>query len=239
MRRSTAVTIIALVYISATLSGRSFMTYQRRQVPDPCAVPRLAQELLRIAGQPGGIEYLAQAGLCQRNVTTPAIVHQTLRLPEALNDLVLIDPRYSWKVYDGVYVVRPVDQLENPNHYLNQRAPLYEMSDQDVSEVSTGLASYLSGITIDARDRTRVNMTPQMSRRISFRLEQATILEILNTIVRQHGALAWDISYCKPQYSYAFATIWLRTFDHGGEGHHTAVRSDDGTSKEWCDLKRP
>ena len=77
--------------------------------------------------------------------------------------------------------------------------------------------------------RPLVAWNDRKHRRFSVDLGATSVLEALNAIVRAHGELVWEITYCRPQALYEHATIWLSTFDASRMGAHVAVlRSPDG-----------
>jgi hypothetical protein len=150
----------------------------------------------------------------------------------ALDRLVAFDPRYRWEFQDGVIVLRPADAWDNADDFLETRLPSFAVERATYMGAVTALVTPFAGMRITGEPGP--NPTEQELRRLSVSLRETTVLGALNAIVRQHGALTWEVNYCKPSARYEFAWFSFRTFDNGGGGVHTAVIDEKGTMRERC-----
>ena len=112
------------------------------------------------------------------------------RLREVLDAISKADPRYEWREDDNVIVIRPVEAWSDLTSALH--ANLRGMS----------LDSATAGDALDVLARMVGVEPPSIgfdSRRFSMQARDgATWLEVLNAIVRAHGALTWIIEPSNP-----------------------------------------
>lgn len=204
---------------------------------DPCSLPQAARNLFVSRQQPAGIEYLPAGLACRRSATEWTLLGhlQTLPTPDALTELVGRDPHYKWTVRDGVYVVRPVESWNDASHFLHKRVPSFEAEQNNLGGVLNAVATALAGFRVSGLETPRSGPpSPELLRRFSVHVRDGSMLDVLNTAVREHGALLWEVTYCKPQSGYEFATLSLRTFDQRGESVHTGWVDDTGRWREGC-----
>jgi hypothetical protein len=60
--------------------------------------------------------------------------------------------------------------------------------------------------------------TPLAQKRFSVSRPSVSAVAALDAVVREHGAMWWEVRYCKPEASRRYATVNLWTFDKGGVG---------------------
>lgn len=58
--------------------------------------------------------------------------------------------------------------------------------------------------------------TPQETVQFSVPAHTLSVLQALDVVVRRHGAMRWEVRYCRAELSRRFASIALYTFDNGG-----------------------
>jgi hypothetical protein len=205
-------------------------------LPDPCGVPQGARVLLGIAGQVGGVEYLPSALLCKDSAhkAIQSISLNGHRVADTLDRLVAFDPRYRWAAQDGVVVMRPVEAWDASDHFFNKRVPMFSLNDMTLLGATHAFATILAGFPITGDLTSEEHRTNQGLRRFSLSLTDTTPLTALNAIARQHGAAVWEVTYCKPEARYKFATISFRTFDGDAIGAHTATLDANGKMQEDC-----
>jgi hypothetical protein len=137
---------------------------------------------------------------------------------EALDRLAVFDPRYSWVISDGVFVIRPIEAWGDEEHFLNQPIGEFVVEDEDAFFALDRLAQQVvpwpqrgSGLVRDMARRTDQSTWP-----LAIELTAASGTLALDAIVRTHGKLAWSVRYCKPEARPEYATIGVRTYDTAG-----------------------
>ena len=193
---------------------------------DPCLVPQQVKTLLLFAHRVGGIEYLPDALLCRHLATRPKMppVTRATSFEETLDRVVRSDRRYEWRAVNGVITVRPSAAWTDDRDFLNREVPGFIISDQNPGGALNVLATKLAGFPVTGMEQFRDSSpTRDMLHPFSVSLHRTTTLGVLTAIVEAHGALVWEVNYCKAYVRYEFATIALRAFDHGGMSVHTAT----------------
>jgi hypothetical protein len=224
------VTAVLLSTVMLTVAG----VRAQPPLPDPCAVPQRVKNILTDIRAVGGIEYLPSAGLCRYSTysATASFDFRGGGVRAALDRLVAFDPRYRWEYQSGVIVLRPADAWANPDDFLETQLPSFAIEETTFMAAISALATPLAGFKLSGD--VGPNPTEQEARRFSLSLKDTTVLAVLNAIVRRHGALTWEVNYCKPSARYEYAHFAFRTFDGHGGGIHTAVLDRNGAMREAC-----
>jgi hypothetical protein len=138
--------------------------------------------------------------------TRVLLTGQTVR--SALDTLVKLDSRYRWEELNGVVVIRPVAAWNDPNDPLNQSVETVSWDN-----MSPGSAGRSVGVLMHKPAPASVPF-PSPERTFSVHVASATVLDVLNQIVRSHGELSWTVSFKNdlnaPRHSLA---ISLKDFD--------------------------
>jgi hypothetical protein len=203
-------------------------------LPDPCAVPQRVKNILMDMRAVGGIEYLPAASLCRYSAysATAFFDFRGGGVRAALDRLVAFDPRYRWEYQSGVIILRPADAWGNPDDFLEARLPAFAVEETTFMAALYALATPLAGFQLSGD--VGPNPTEQEARRFSLSLKDTTVVAALNAIVRRHGALTWEVNYCKPSARYGYAHFSFRTFDSRGGGIHTAILDEHGKMRDAC-----
>lgn len=200
----------------------------------PCEVPSLTTYLTRHANVPAGVEMIP--GSCGWESPRPPIVDrvhlQGMTLEEAMDRMVEIDPRYYWVENQGVIVIRPVEAWADTKHFLHTVIEKFELKDANV------------GAALDAVLRTfqpnRGNLSSQHffgATEITVATGPIAVVEALEAVVREHGAMSWQVRYCLPERVPDVAMVEFRTHDDRGIGARAVnLRAPDG---KWIDRCRP
>lgn len=162
----------------------------------PSSVRMGFQNLLLVSGFPGGV---AAPGNCDdKQERTVRLKGKTLH--EALETLVHADDRYRWRVDGGVVNLLPVNTLPA---LLGTRVSSYDS--RDAADIATA-GAYLMGLPEVRQAAARLGLAkngsgtglyaiprgaPPPRRSLGVRLQEATVLEILNAIVRKNGHGVW------------------------------------------------
>jgi hypothetical protein len=192
-------------------------------------VPGVAARVAQLVAIPAGIEQVAEScGNPRRPASDPESVTLTgLSAREALNKIVGLDPRYHWVEGDGVVVVRPLGAWADRSHFLHRVAPSFHLDAPNYAAALNAVQSGLLNAPLVRDAESLGRRTPQGSVPISIQLNTAvSVFDVLNTIIRQHGAMRWRVTYCAGQARHEFATMWLETYDGSGLGSHPAVLKD-------------
>lgn len=202
-----------------------------------CTTAWLALDLARTAAAPIGVEFVpgpcSQPGVQPRTLSEP-VSFLGLTAGEALNRLVEIDPRYSWKDTGGVLVMRPNAAWADGRHFLHRKLATFEMVDENFGGALTRAADAIWQFR-GPDHGSRSTRTAQGDRRFTVRLGQVQIVDTLNAVVREHGALQWRITYCQPSANEKFAMLHFRTFDEDGLATAAGfVRDAAGKSQDLC-----
>jgi hypothetical protein len=182
----------------------------------PCEAADVVGFIARVTGVPAGIEFVP--GDCgyrhfARSATRQSL--QGLSVREALDQIVQWDPRYEWKFLEGVVSFRPVAATNRPDHFLHTTTGNLELVDDDVAGALAAITAML-GAKHSARPPAR---TALAEKRFSVSLTSVSAVAALDAVVRAHGAMWWEVRYCRPEVSRRYATVNLWTFDKGGVGY--------------------
>ena len=139
------------------------------------------------------------------------VTASTLRA--ALDGFVAMDPRYRWKDTGGAFVVRTVTAWEDPDNALNQRVRDIHWQRLDVLSAFTRIGHLL--FPADPREYfSGIRRQNGGNRTLDVDLADGTILDVLNTAVRDDGELGWWVSYGGPSERQRFSL----TLGHYGNG---------------------
>ncbi len=201
-----------------------------------CAVASIVRFIARDVNIPAGIEYLPEeCGWDRPHTYDPAIQPVLLRtqtVEQAMNQLVTADPRYRWAMSDGVLVMRPVTAWADREHFLNQSAGLFGFDEQnmhgalDYLKLAFGQRSH-AGALIPGR-------TAQGDQKFTVKPQTTSLIGALDAVVRAHGAMQWEISYCRPEVRVVNAKLWLWTTDDSGIGAPFYAIDGAGRSVSGC-----
>jgi hypothetical protein len=103
---------------------------------------------------------------------------------QAFDQLTLLDPRYRWQEMDGVAVFRPLGSWNDPEDLLNRR-----IDPVDWTQVSARTA--LDALTDLLQSRPAHNALVPSGHTFEVHFPGGRVIDLLNTIVRTHGALRW------------------------------------------------
>ena len=100
-----------------------------------------------------------------------------------LDALVTIDPRYEWRLLDGVVVFRPLAAWDDPANPLAVRADATRLLDEPIGKLA-GSVERVLGARSPSQD------FPD-NRLIWLDLAPGTALDLLCALARAHGDLVW------------------------------------------------
>ena len=109
-----------------------------------------------------------------------------------------VDPRYEWREIDGVIVVRPRIAWTDPNHFLHRSVSSFTVRNKHLGPTLEAVIDALGPFPWRAGERFGTFTTRQADRVISVNLGTTSIIEMLNAVVRTHGAMSWSVWYCRP-----------------------------------------
>lgn len=144
-----------------------------------------------------------------------------LTVGQALDHLVAVDPRYSWREEDGLLQIRPAAAWADADHYLRRPAGPIELARRPAIDFVKRLYER-SGLDVISAGGGVIGDPPSsgydLDRPVSLTLESASILETLNAVVKAHGKLGWLVHYAHGPATIRNSCIRLITFDgHFGE----------------------
>ena len=145
------------------------------------------RDLATAARVPMGLEKTADRPL----IFSEGFVATGAPLRLVLDALVAIDPRYEWRLLDGVVVLRPRtawDDLANP---LAVRADAVRLLDEPIGKLAS-LAERVLGVQQPSQD------FPD-SRLVWLDLPPGTALDLLCALARAHGDLVWAFEELEPE----------------------------------------
>jgi hypothetical protein len=215
-RISVASIIMALVSLGPGLSGQTpepgdpsdhILTILSRQPllpPDAEATANRIVTLAMMGGVPLGFEDAASG-------IEPASLPQIQAggsVRDALNSVVIADPRYTWRVVNGVIVVRPANAWADKKDALS--VPAGEVDWHDVTPVQA--LTYVGDLILRHSVIPVPDADPK-AKHFSIDLASGSILDVLNEVVRVHGGLAWTAIRAKGEQSSAPPSITLTWLD--------------------------
>ena len=137
-----------------------------------------------------------------------------LELGEALDIVTRANPRMRWSEADGMVLVR----LTNRDSFLDRRIRRYAVDNAAPrvalealirelapNRVTAGGVDGVAGTSPDVDAR----MEPRKGRNVTVALENPTVLEVLNRISRENGALSWNVRYDRAPADISTAIVTL------------------------------
>ena len=118
---------------------------------------------------------------------TALIVTNGLTLRQLLDALVDADPRYEWRLVDGVVVVRPVAAWADADHPLHRAVPSVVLNTVTFAGAVDGILKATGQYTRPYADKTE-------DTRFSLQFPGGSLLELLSGIVRAHGTFSWNLT---------------------------------------------
>ena len=186
--------------------------------PIPCTVTTMAFRIAQVVEEPVGIErWPEDCPLPPRSAEsiTDWLTLTGLNARDALDRLMELDRRYEWREMDGVIVVRPRIAWTDSSHFLHRTVSSFTVRNKHLGSTLEAVIDALGPFPWPAGERF-VSSTRQADRVISVNLGTTSIIEILNAVVRTHGAISWSVYYCRPEAIHENAWFRLLTFDLAG-----------------------
>jgi hypothetical protein len=113
----------------------------------------------------------------------------------------------------------------------------FTVKDDDVEGALAVVVTALRSGQVPA-NQVSTEHTPHADHRFSVTLGATSIYEALNAIVKAHGELVWQVSYCQPPTVLEHASIGfllLQGTGSGGYSHRVIFsRRPDGTTYDPC-----
>ena len=231
---------VALVLIdgSAAVVGQSSAKFQPGQ-SDACAVQGLVQSLARTRHVPLGFQLLPRceaggelAGLPgkfvhDRSVRTGDMSSARPEFSDStpLKDVLsaLLPAEYSWRLMDGIAVVRPVAAWSDGDDPLNQTIDELRMEDVSVGRAfESVLGKPCNPCSGDGRTF--------WGRPVSLSVPAGPLLAALNALMKQSGAAGWDAIVYAPPDDTSDRTLIVGMRDRGrafGPGFSLSVKVKD------------
>jgi hypothetical protein len=146
------------------------------------------ERLGMLSGVPIGVEDCTEP-MPQVNTPATEFVLTGMKLGQALDQLVQLDPRYMWQEVSGVIVLRPVKAWNDVKNPLNRSVGSLNWDNVTLSYALDEVATVVTG------ERYHTVVSPMDDRQFNVRVTNATVLDLLNSIVRAHGELVWHVGY--------------------------------------------
>jgi hypothetical protein len=197
------------------------VSYRRPLVA--CELPDIALLIAGAVGVPAGVERVP--GPCQPPRRDPNDTGERERVflagttvGDAMKALLALDPQYRWVDADGVLLVRPIAAWADTEHFLHATLPSFAIANEHMAGAMDIWRSAVSGGRAHEDLRQRGMRTAEGSRLFEIPPTGAiSAIEALDAIVRAHGALSWDVAYCKSQIAPRYASLWLQTLEPNGD----------------------
>lgn len=219
-------TLIARVVPAQTLSERVIESNH----PVVVAIPLVGFPLsMAMAAQvPFGFEGTANSQSSSPTSQARKLDVNGMTVKEALDLLVAQDARYQWSEENGVIHVWPREPFADPDHALDHALTTFveSVSLHDVTLASALTASYKliqaarrkepSARLVDRSIPT--SSSAQAVRRFNVKVNTGTIRDVLDAIVRAHGAASWFVTYVDrdPSSRLDGPRLGFMTFDGSG-----------------------
>jgi hypothetical protein len=132
----------------------------------------------------------------------------------------------------------PGPRAYNKQHFLHRTLSSFAVDDQNLAGALDQIRAARDG---DVRHPSFAEIpmrTEQGLRTFSVALGTTTLFEAMNAVVREHGAMWWQVNYCQPQALAEFSQVYLYTFDGFGLGAIGFFRLADGTRRQTCGPSR-
>jgi len=142
-------------------------------------------QLARLVRAPMGIQMTASTKPRWRSQPVPLT---GLRLGDALDVMVRIDPRFEWRELDGVIVFRPVNAWRDSRDVLFTPTSPFRVDDVRTFEAMRAVV-FAAGRRLE----DLIGEFPD-TKRISIDLANRTLFDLFNAFVRAHGELVWEFT---------------------------------------------
>jgi hypothetical protein len=173
----------------------------------PAIADALAESLASIARTSGvliGFETKLDVGSRARKTRFGSSLRGK-KVSEALDDLMAIHKDYEWHSFNGVIHVRPQSAFADANHFLNQVIGPLELTDAlplhatfEVHRVFVPDCVVNHPIYTDQRDTFLEHEEPAMRQPLTLSFNGGTVLDLLDAVIKAHGALYWNVTYQVP-----------------------------------------
>jgi hypothetical protein len=173
----------------------------------PASIGAPAERIGRLGRVPIGIEDCPEPYQSVDNTQTQFVL-TGMQLREALDRFIELDPRYRWTADSGVIVFRPISAWNDAKNPLNRYIGSRSWEDVTLSDALDRAVAIVTGVPY------HTIASPLDDRRFNVKVTNATVIELLNGIVRAHGELVWHVGYRRVGEVGEFG-IGLATF----EGH--------------------
>lgn len=147
-------------------------------------------QLARLVRAPMGIQMTAST---KPRWSSQPVPLTGLRLSDALDVMVRIDPRFEWREIDGVIVFRPVNAWRDSRDVLFAPTPPFRVDDVRTFEAMRAVV-FAAGRRLE----DLIGEFPD-TRRISIDLANGTLFDLFNAFVRAHGELVWEFTTADTQ----------------------------------------
>ena len=179
-----------------------------------CTIPALARRIAEDLKMPAGIEALPGPCVGPRRVRDRVSL-SGMTLAEAMDKAIGEDPRYWWTFTDGVLVVRPLEAWGEREHFLHRPLASFQIDDRNLDGITAAVRQAITG-GVPPSPVDRPMQTDEGNRKLSVDMVGTSIYEALNQVVRAHGSLIWQLSYCRAPARQESSDIMFRTFDGSG-----------------------
>jgi hypothetical protein len=133
--------------------------------------------------------------------------------------------------------MRPLSAWTDRDHFLNQSIGSFAFDEQNVNgalhylKLAIGQPSHADALLIPGR-------TAQADQKFTVKPVTTTFIGALDAVVRAHGAMQWEISYCAPETRRVNARLWLWTKDEAGTGSSFYEKDETGHYVSSCERSR-
>jgi hypothetical protein len=149
-----------------------------------CDLQDVVADFAKATGTLVGFEWTsscASSGTADPSLS--GLVLSGLTARAAVDRLVALDATYRWEDQDGVAVIRPVMAWTDSNDVLNLARTSFSVTNADLGATL--------GASMNVTVPANRSGNPTLTRRLSFSLPEATVVETLNTVIRTHGESGW------------------------------------------------
>jgi hypothetical protein len=124
---------------------------------------------------------------------------------QALDAVIALYPGYEWRSVNGVIHVRPQQAFTDFNHFLNQAIGPLELTDAlplhatfEVHRVFVPDCIINHPIYTDEREAFLEREEPAMRQPVTLSFKGGRVLDLLDTVIKAHGSLYWNVTYQVP-----------------------------------------
>jgi len=157
----------------------------------------------------------------QQPSTEGAVVLKNITVRGALDRLIMLDPRYAWRVVDGVIIVRPQSAWDDPLHLLNRAMSPFQTTDTRLGPTLDEIQNAIGLNPILRHEDVPIYRRDLPHFVVNF--PGGTWFEALNAIVREHKDLSWHVSYCGPEQTVDNMIVAIASRDDRNTRLYTAL----------------